>query len=133
MRLGDPETEVVIPRIKNDLVDLFTAVAAGTLNSIELEIDERTATTVMLVSGGYPQAYKKGIEIKGIDQVEEESIVFHAGTQLKEQKILTNGGRVLAITSFGKNFREGLNKSYQNIDKIHFDNMYYRKDLGFDL
>ncbi|WP_299159630.1 phosphoribosylamine--glycine ligase [uncultured Eudoraea sp.] len=133
VRLGDPETEVVIPRIKNDLVELFTAVAAGKLNSIELEIDERTATTVMLVSGGYPQAYNKGIEIKGIDQVDEESIVFHAGTQLKEQKILTNGGRVMAITSFGKNFREGLNKSYQNIDKIHFDNMYYRKDLGFDL
>ena len=132
MRLGDPETEVVIPRIKNDLVELFNAVANGKLNSIELEIDERTATTVMLVSGGYPQAYKKGIEIRGIDQV-DESIVFHAGTQLKDQKILTNGGRVIAITSFGRDFKEGLRKSYQNIDKIHFDNMYYRKDLGFDL
>jgi len=132
VRLGDPETEVVIPRIKNDLVELFNAVANGKLNSIELEIDERTATTVMLVSGGYPQAYKKGIEIRGIDQV-DESIVFHAGTQLKDQKILTNGGRVIAITSFGRDFREGLRKSYQNIDKIHFDNMYYRKDLGFDL
>lgn len=132
VRLGDPETEVVIPRIKNDLVELFNAVANGKLNSIELEIDERTTTTVMLVSGGYPQAYKKGIEIRGIDQV-DESIVFHAGTQLKDQKILTNGGRVIAITSFGRDFREGLKKSYQNIDKIHFDNMYYRKDLGFDL
>jgi len=132
VRLGDPETEVVIPRIKNDLVDLFDAVAKGKLNSIELEIDERTATTVMLVSGGYPQAYEKGKEIKGIQEV-EDSIVYHAGTKLQEGKILTNGGRVMAITSFGRDFKEGLGKSYQNIDKIHFDNMYYRKDLGFDL
>ncbi|MBT8181593.1 MAG: phosphoribosylamine--glycine ligase, partial [Eudoraea sp.] len=132
VRLGDPETEVVIPRIKNDLVELFDAVAKGELNSIELEIDERAATTVMLVSGGYPQAYKKGIEIKGIKDV-EGSIVYHAGTQLKEGKILTNGGRVMAITSFGSDFREGLSKSYQNIKNINFDNMYYRKDLGFDL
>ncbi|WP_297690728.1 phosphoribosylamine--glycine ligase [uncultured Eudoraea sp.] len=132
VRLGDPETEVVIPRVKNDLIELFDAVAKGELNSIELEIDERTATTVMLVSGGYPQAYKKGIEINGIEDV-EDSIVYHAGTQLKDGKILTNGGRVMAITSFGSDFREGLSKSYQNIKKINFDNMYYRKDLGFDL
>lgn len=132
VRLGDPETEVVLPRIKNDLVELFGAVAKGELNSIELEIDERTATTVMLVSGGYPQAYKKGIEINGIEDV-EDSIVYHAGTQLKEGKILTNGGRVMAITSFGSDFREGLSKSYQNIKNINFDNMYYRKDIGFDL
>jgi phosphoribosylamine--glycine ligase len=132
VRLGDPETEVVIPRIKNDLVDLFDAVAHGKLNSIDLEIDQRTATTVMLVSGGYPQAYKKGIVIEGIQEV-EDSIVFHAGTKLMEKNILTNGGRVMAITSYGKDFNEALKKSYQNIDKIHFDNMYYRKDLGFDL
>lgn len=132
VRLGDPETEVVIPRIKNDLVELFDAVSNGKLNSIELEIDERAATTVMMVSGGYPQAYKKGIEIKGIQDV-EGSIVYHAGTQLKEGKILTNGGRVLTITSFGRDFREGLTKSYQNIKNIKFDNMYYRKDIGFDL
>jgi phosphoribosylamine--glycine ligase len=132
VRLGDPETEVVIPRVKNDLIELFDAVAKGELNSIELEIDERTATTVMLVSGGYPQAYKKGIEINGIEDV-EGSIVYHAGTQLKNGKILTNGGRVMAITSFGSDFREGLSKSYQNIENIDFDNMYYRKDLGFDL
>ena len=132
VRLGDPETEVVIPRIKNDLIELFDAVSNGKLNSIELEIDERTATTVMIVSGGYPQAYKKGIEIEGIQNV-EGSIVYHAGTQLKEGKILTNGGRVLAITSFGRDFREGLNKSYQSIKNIKFNNMYYRKDLGFDL
>ena len=132
VRLGEPETEVVIPRIKNDLVDLFDAVAHGKLNSIDLEIDQRTATTVMLVSGGYPQAYKKGIVIEGIQEV-EDSIVFHAGTKLMEKNILTNGGRVMAITSYGKDFNEALKKSYQNIDKIHFDNMYYRKDLGFDL
>lgn len=132
VRLGDPETEVVIPRVKNDLVELFNAVAKGKLNSIELEIDERAATTVMLVSGGYPQAYKKGIEIRGIQDV-EGSIVFHAGTKVKEGKILTNGGRVMAITSFGSDFREGLSRSYQNIKNINFDNMYYRKDLGFDL
>ena len=132
VRLGDPETEVVIPRIKNDLIELFDAVSNSKLNSIELEIDERTATTVMMVSGGYPQAYKKGIEITGIQDV-EGSIVYHAGTQLKEGKILTNGGRVLAVTSFGRDFREGLNRSYQSIKNIKFDNMYYRKDLGFDL
>ena len=132
VRLGDPETEVVIPRIKNDLIELFDAVSNGKLNSIDLEIDERAATTVMIVSGGYPQAYKKGIEIEGIQNV-EGSIVYHAGTQLKEGKILTNGGRVLAITSFGRDFREGLNKSYQSIKNIKFNNMYYRKDLGFDL
>jgi phosphoribosylamine--glycine ligase len=132
VRLGDPETEVVIPRIKNDLIELFDAVSNSKLNSIELEIDERTATTVMMVSGGYPQAYKKGKEITGIQDV-EGSIVYHAGTQLKEGKILTNGGRVLAVTSFGRDFREGLNRSYQSIKNIKFDNMYYRKDLGFDL
>ena len=132
VRLGDPETEVVIPRIKNDLIELFDAVSNGKLNSIELEIDERVATTVMMVSGGYPQAYEKGKEITGIQDV-EGSIVYHAGTQLKEGKILTNGGRVLAVTSFGRDFREGLNRSYQSIKNIKFDNMYYRKDLGFDL
>ena len=132
VRLGDPETEVVLPRIKNDLVELFDATAHGKLNSIELEVDERTATTVMLVSGGYPEAYEKGMEIIGLKDI-EGSIAFHAGTRLNEEKVLTNGGRVMAITSFGRDFREGLSKSYQNIDKIHFDNMYYRKDLGFDL
>ena len=132
VRLGDPETEVVIPRIKNDLIELFDAVSNGKLNSIELEIDERVATTVMMVSGGYPQAYEKGKEITGIQDV-EGSIVYHAGTQLKEGKILTNGGRVLAVTSFGSDFREGLNRSYQSIKNINFDNMYYRKVLGFDL
>jgi phosphoribosylamine--glycine ligase len=132
VRLGDPETEVVIPRIKNDLVELFEAVADGNLDSIDLQIDERAATTVMLVSGGYPEAYEKGKTITGFEKL-EDSIVFHAGTDSVDGKVVTNGGRVIAITSFGRDFREGLKKSYQNIDKIHFDNMYYRKDLGFDL
>lgn len=132
VRLGDPETEVVIPRIKNDLVSVFQAVGNQTLDSIDLQLDERTATTVMLVSGGYPEAYEKGKEITGYDAI-EDSLVFHAGTTLKENKVVTNGGRVMAITSFGDNFQEALKKSYQNIEKLHFDRMNYRKDIGFDL
>ena len=132
VRMGDPETEVVIPRVKNDFVSIFEAVANQTLDSIDLEIDERAATTVMAVSGGYPEAYEKGKEITGFDKV-SDSVVFHAGTQLKDNKVVTNGGRVLAITSYGPTFQEALKKSYQNMEKLHFDDMYYRKDLGFDL
>lgn len=132
VRLGDPETEVVVPRIKNDLVEVFQAVANQTLDAIDLELDERTATTVMLVSGGYPQAYEKGKEMSGYDQI-EDSLVFHAGTQLKDGKVVTNGGRVMAITSFGADFKEALKTSYKNIEKIHFDEMNYRTDIGFDL
>ncbi|WP_297704322.1 phosphoribosylamine--glycine ligase [uncultured Eudoraea sp.] len=132
VRMGDPETEVVIPRIKNDLVEVFQAVADQTLDAIDLQIDERTATTVMLVSGGYPEAYEKGKEITGFEKI-EDSIVFHAGTDSKDGKVVTNGGRVMAITSFGTDFKEALLKSYQNINKIHFDKMNYRKDIGFDL
>jgi phosphoribosylamine--glycine ligase len=132
VRLGDPETEVVIPRIKNDLVDVFQAVANQTLDSIDLQLDERTATTVMLVSGGYPEAYEKGKEITGYDSL-DDSLAFHAGTTLKDGKVVTNGGRVMAITSFGNDFKEALKKSYKNIDKLHFDRMNYRKDIGFDL
>lgn len=132
VRLGDPETEVVIPRIKNDLVTIFEAVANQTLDSIDLEIDERTATTVMAVSGGYPEAYQKGIEITGFDNV-KDAVVFHAGTELSDGKVLTNGGRVLAVTAYGSNYKEALKESYKNIEKLHFDKMYYRKDLGFDL
>ena len=133
VRLGDPETEVVIPRIKNDLVEVFKAVANQTLDSIDLELDQRTAGTVMLVSGGYPEAYEKGKEIKGYESI-TDSIVFHAGTQLKEDgKIVTNGGRVMAITSYGDDFKEALKKSYQNIEKINFNKMNYRTDIGFDL
>ena len=132
VRMGDPETEVVIPRIKSDLVELFQAVADGKLDEVSLEIDQRSATTVMMVSGGYPEDYEKGFEISGLDKV-EDSLVFHAGTKLENGKIVTNGGRVLAITSFGNNFQEGIKKSYQNLDKLHFDKMYFRKDIGFDL
>ncbi|MCB0371935.1 MAG: phosphoribosylamine--glycine ligase [Muricauda sp.] len=132
VRMGDPETEVVMPRLKSDLVEVLQAMANGTLDQINLEIDERAATTVMAVSGGYPEAYEKGKEITGTQNV-QDSIVFHAGTKLSEGKIVTNGGRVLAVTSFGKDFKEALEQSYQNMEKIRFDGMYYRKDLGFDL
>ena len=132
VRMGDPETEVVLPRIQSDLVQLFKAVSNGTLSEETLEIDERSATTVMLVSGGYPEAYEKGKVITGIDTV-ESSIVFHAGTATKDGEIVTNGGRVIAVTSFDKDFKEAIKKSYQNIEKLHFDRMYYRTDIGFDL
>ena len=132
VRMGDPETEVVIPRIKNDLVEVFQAVADQSLDDINLELDERSATTVMLVSGGYPKAYEKGKVITGFENI-EESIVFHAGTDSKDGKVVTNGGRVMAVTSFGNDFKEALQKSYQSIKKIHFDKMNFRKDIGFDL
>lgn len=132
VRMGDPETEVVLPRIQNDFVDLMDAVAKGKLNETELKIDGRAATTVMMVSGGYPEAYAKGKEITGIDNV-ADSIVFHAGTTLKDGKVLTNGGRVMAITSYGKTFKEALQTSYKNLEKVHFEGMNYRRDIGFDL
>ncbi len=132
VRMGDPETEVVIPRIKSDLVDLFIATAGKKLDKLNLEIDDRAATTVMLVSGGYPESYEKEKQITGLENI-ENSIVFHAGTTQNENKVLTSGGRVLAITSYGKDFREALKQSYANIEKIKFDKMSYRTDIGFDL
>jgi phosphoribosylamine--glycine ligase len=132
VRMGDPETEVVIPRIKSDLVELFQAVSRGNLDQVSLQIDERSATTVMLVSGGYPEDYEKGKEIYGLDNI-KDSLVFHAGTKLENGKVLTNGGRVLAITSFGNDFHEAIKKSYQNVDILNFDKMYFRKDIGKDL
>ena len=132
VRMGDPETEVVIPRLKSDLVELFQAVGNQTLDEVSLEIDERSATTIMVVSGGYPEDYGKGFEISGLEKI-EDSIVFHAGTKLENGKVVTNGGRVIAITSFGESFQEAIKKSYQNIDKLNFDKMYFRKDIGFDL
>lgn len=132
VRMGDPETEVVIPRLKSDLVELFQAVGNQTLNEVSLEIDERSATTIMVVSGGYPEDYGKGFEISGLENI-QDSIAFHAGTKLENGKVVTNGGRVIAITSFGESFHEAIKKSYQNIEKVHFDKMYFRKDIGFDL
>src|SRR5690606_23709159 len=114
VRMGDPETEVVLPRLKSELVEIFDAIADGKLSEKMLETEERTATTVMMVSGGYPEDYEKGKVISGIDSV-NDSIVFHAGTTLKNDEILTNGGRVLAVTSYGKDFKEALEKSYQSI------------------
>jgi phosphoribosylamine--glycine ligase len=132
VRMGDPETEVVIPRVKSDLVELFQAVGSQTLDKVAIELDDRAATTVMTVSGGYPEAYEKGKEIIGLDSI-EDSIVFHAGTKSEDGKVVTNGGRVLAITSYGSDFRVALATSYKNVAKFNFDKMYYRKDLGFDL
>lgn len=132
VRMGDPETEVVIPRIESDLVDLFEGVANQNLNEKSLSINPKTATTVMLVSGGYPEAYEKGKEMTGFENI-SDSIVFHAGTTMKEEKVVTSGGRVMAITSFGNTIEEALQTSYNSIDKIHFEKMNYRKDIGFDL
>ena len=132
VRMGDPETEVVIPRLKSDLVELFQAVANEKLDEVSLEIDERSAATIMIVSGGYPEDYEKGKQISGIENI-ENSLVFHAGTKLENGKVVTNGGRVIAVTSFGNDFQEATKKSYQNIEKLHFDKMYFRKDIGLDL
>ncbi|WP_299363795.1 phosphoribosylamine--glycine ligase [Winogradskyella sp.] len=132
VRMGDPETEVVLPRLKNDLVEIFKAMSNQTLSEIELEIDNRAATTIMLVSGGYPEAYEKGKEIFGLEAV-KDSIVFHAGAKSDNGKVVTSGGRVMAITSYGTNYEEAIKKSYQSIDLLCFDKMYYRKDIGFDL
>jgi len=132
VRLGDPETEVIIPRLKTDLLDIFIATAEQKLNTIDIEFDKRSAATVMLVSGGYPEAYQKGKEITGIEAV-QDAIVFHAGTTVKNDKVVSNGGRVLAVTSFGDTVGEALQQSYNSIDKITFEDMNFRKDIGFDL
>ncbi|MCS5662966.1 MAG: phosphoribosylamine--glycine ligase [Flavobacteriales bacterium] len=132
VRMGDPETEAVLPRIKSDLLDLFQAVGEGKLNEKTLELDPRFATTVMMVSGGYPEAYEKGKVMTGIEAV-EDSIVFHAGTKLEGTEVQTNGGRVMALTSFGDTMNEALAKSFANAEKINFEGKYYRTDIGFDL
>lgn len=132
-RMGDPETEVVLPRIEGDLVELLQAMAEDRLDVIAMEEAEQAAVTIMLVSGGYPEAYEKGKPISGLNQV-TGSIVFHAGTRMQEEgRLLTNGGRVLAITSYGAGYRDALRQSYANAARIDFEGKYYRKDIGFDL
>ncbi|MDD2511939.1 MAG: phosphoribosylamine--glycine ligase [Proteiniphilum sp.] len=132
VRMGDPETEVVMPLIKSDLLDLFIGVTTETLDRRKLEIDDRTAVTVMMVSGGYPGPYEKGKEILGLDQV-TDSILFHAGTRRKENRVVTDGGRVLAITSYGQTMDDALERSYCSLSRIRFERCNYRKDIGFDL
>jgi len=131
-RLGDPESEVIIPRIRSDFFELIEGVAHCDLERRVIEIDERSVTTVMLVSGGYPGDYKKGLPVSGLDMT-TDCVVFHAGTKLEENKVITSGGRVLAISSFGSSMKEALDKSYRNASLLKFDGIYYRKDIGFDL
>lgn len=131
-RMGDPETEVVIPRIKSDLLEMFIAVAENKLNEYNLVVDNKTATTIMLVSGGYPEAYEKGKIISGLEDI-NGSLVFHAGTATKENSTITNGGRVLAVSSVADSIEDALQLSYHNASKIKFDKINYRKDIGKDL
>lgn len=131
-RMGDPETEVVIPRLKSDILDLFEGIATMTLSERDVQFDERSASTVMMVSGGYPEKYAKGKQIYGLNAV-TDSIVFHAGTASDGPAVLTSGGRVLAATSYGKDLTTALKKSYESLDKIEFDKSYFRSDIGFDV
>lgn len=131
-RMGDPETEVVLPRIKTDFVELLTAAAKSELSSVNMEFEERAATTVMLVAGGYPDAYKKGHQISGLSQL-EEIIPFHAGTTIKDGQVVTNGGRVIALTALADNWEQALSKSLAAAEKVTWEGRYFRRDIGFDL
>jgi phosphoribosylamine--glycine ligase len=132
VRMGDPETEAVLMRIESDLLELFDGVALGNLDERELIIDPKTAVTVVVVAGGYPGAYEKGKNIKYLDTV-KDSVVFHSGTKRDGEKVLSNGGRVLAVSSLANSIEEALTLSYENIERIYFDKMYFRSDIGFDL
>jgi phosphoribosylamine--glycine ligase len=132
VRMGDPESEVIIPRIKSDLLELMEAVAKQELDKVHFEMDDRIVTTVMLVAGGYPEEYEKGKTITRLDEV-EGSIVFHAGTTFSGNDIVTNGGRVISVSSYGDTMQSALDKSFKNAELIDFDGKYYRKDIGFDL
>lgn len=131
-RMGDPEAEVVLPRLKNDIITLFEGVAAGTLKTKKIEIAEESVSTVMLVSGGYPEHYEKGKIIHNLDKV-EDCILFHAGTRINDGDVVTSGGRVIAVSAYGKNFKAALSHSYRNAELIKFDRKYFRTDIGFDL
>ena len=131
-RLGDPETEVIMPRLKSDILELFDGIATDTLSERDVEIDLRTTTAVMMVSGGYPEEYEKNKEIT-IGELDDKSVAFHAGTIIRNNKIVSNGGRVIAVTSYGKNIETALKGSYSGIEKIQFDKQYYRKDIGRDM
>jgi phosphoribosylamine--glycine ligase len=133
VRMGDPEAEVVIPRIDSDLLDLFEGVAHGNLDKKELKISSNTVTTVMLVSGGYPESYRKGMPVGGLDEVDNDSILFHAGTMFSDNKVFTSGGRVIAVSSVASDIGNALEASYRNAERIQFEGKYFRTDIGFDL
>lgn len=131
-RLGDPETEVIMPRLKSDILELFDGIATNTLSERDVEIDLRSVSTVMMVSGGYPEKYEKGKEVT-IEKLDPKTLVFHAGTNIKNNKTVTSGGRVIAVTSYGKNLETALKGSYSSVEKVQFENNYYRKDIGKDV
>ena len=130
--MGDPETEVVMPRIKNDLVELLTATAQQQLQNTGIEKDERFATTIVAVSGGYPNDYKKGLEINGLDTSVKDTLIFHSGTKESEGKVITNGGRVVCATALDAQLDEAINKSRDLIEAIEFEGKYFRRDIGFE-
>ena len=132
VRMGDPETEVVIPRIKSDLLNLLKGIKDGTFSEKDLNVNDEVAATVMLTSSGYPEKYSTGYEISGVEDV-DCSIVFHAGTKFENDKLITSGGRVMSITSFGETIEEALKNSYESVSKINFKGKYFRNDIGFDL